>query len=294
MDKKKMPVQGMDWQRLAGDVFYTLLSGVLYTLCVAMFTVNANFAPGGITGLSVLFNHLIPQIPVGMASLILNVPVVILCYKSFGKVYMAKSLAVMALWAVMLDLLTPLIPAYTGDPLMSCLFAGVCLGLALGLVYRRGFCTGGTDFIAMPLKKKFPHLSIGALNLVIDGTVILLGGLVYGNIDAVLRGILMTVASTTLTDKLLYGSQSGKRLIIITDKGQEVADGILNQIQRGVTMTDVEGAYSHQTHKLLLCACSRPEVYRIKKLCYEIDKNALIMVGANDEVYGEGFMDIEG
>lgn len=291
---KKNALKNLDWKRYAGDVLYSLLSGLLYTLCVAMFTVNANFAPGGITGLSVLFNHFVPQIPIGMASLILNVPVVILCYKSFGKMYMIKSLSVMALWAVMLDLLTPIIPAYDGDPLMSCLFAGVCLGMALGLVYMRGFCTGGTDFIAMPLKKKFPHISIGALNLVIDGSVILLGGFVYGNIDAVLRGILMTIASTVLTDKLLYGSQSGKRLIIITDKGQEVADAILHQIERGVTMTDVEGAYSHQIHKLLLCACSRPEVYRIKKLCYEIDKSALIMVGANDEVYGEGFMNIEG
>lgn len=291
---KKLAIKELDWKRYVGDVLYSLLSGLLYTLCVAMFTVNANFAPGGITGLSVLFHHFVPQLPIGMASLILNVPVVILCYKSFGKLYMIKSLSVMALWAVMLDLLTPIIPAYDGDPLMSCLFAGVCLGMALGLVYMRGFCTGGTDFIAMPLKKKFPHISIGALNLVIDGTVILLGGFVYGNIDAVLRGILMTIASTVLTDKLLYGSQSGKRLIIITDKGQEVADAILHQIQRGVTIANVEGAYSHQTHKLLLCACSRPEVYRIKKLCYEIDKAALIMVGANDEVYGEGFMNIEG
>lgn len=283
----------LDWKKLLLDAVYSLISALFYTLCVATFTVNANFAPGGITGLSILANHFIPQLPIGVASLIINIPVVILCYRSFGKKYMVKSLLVMVLWAITLDLLTPVIPAYKGDPLVSCLFAGVCMGVALSLVYMRGFCTGGTDFIAMPLKKKYPHMSIGMLNLMVDGSVILLGGLVYGNMDAVLHGILMTIVCTTVTDKLLYGSQSGKRLLIITDLGQEMAYAIMAQIGRGVTLLDATGAYSGKKHRLVLCACSRPEVYRIKKLCYEIDKNALLMIGSNDEVYGEGFMELD-
>ncbi len=283
----------LDWKKLLVDAGYSVLSALFYTLAVAMFTVSANFAPGGITGLSILANFFIPQLPSGIASLSLNVPVIILCYRFFGKRYIIKSISVMALMAIVLDLLTPVIPAYTGDPLVSCLFAGVCMGIALSLVYMRGFCTGGTDFIVMPLKKKFPHMSVGSVNLIVDGTVILLGGFVYGNIDAVLRGILMTIVCTTVTDKLLYGSQSGKRLLIITDLGQEMADAIMAQIGRGVTLLDATGAYSGKKHRLVLCACSRPEVYRIKKLCYEIDKNALLMIGSNDEVYGEGFMELD-
>ena len=141
----------------------------------------------------------------------------------------------------------------------------------------------------MAIRKKFPHLSVGSITLLIDGCIILAGGFVFGRVDAVLQGIVMTAASTVMIDKILYGTGSGKRITVITDKGQEVADAIGKQIGRGVTMMQVTGAYSGLPHTMLLCACSNSEGYRVKKLVYSIDEKALIMISPNDEVFGEGF-----
>lgn len=289
----KFDFKKVDWKRFLTDCLFALLGGLSYSISLSMFVVNANFAPGGITGLSVMVHHFLPQMPLGVLTLLLNIPIALISLKSLGKGFLIKSLSVMALWAVCVDVIGPLIPPYSGDPILACVFGGVFFGLALSLVYMRGFSTGGTDFICMPLKKKFPHMSFGILNLFIDGSIILLGGLVFGNIDAVLRGAVMTIASTTITDKLIYGSHSGKRLVIISDKGLAIADAIMEKAKRGVTILDSTGAYSRKHHELLICACSRAEVYRIKRICYEVDKNVLIMIGSNDEVYGEGFLSPE-
>lgn len=288
--KKSMPsLKRIDFKRVVLDWLMVLISAMCYTVSISVFTKSFNFVPGGVTGLSLLINHFIPQLPVGLASLIINIPIIILCYKFFGKAYIIKSGIVMVIWALMLDIVGPLLPIYTDNPLMGSLFGGIFMGLALSLVYMRGFCTGGTDFIAMPLKKTFPHMSIGTLNLIIDGTIIVAGGIVFGAINSVLMGIIMTIASTTVTDKLMYGTQSGKRLVIVSDKGKQISNEIMNKIGRGVTILDSVGAYSGKHHDMLICSCSRAEVYRIRRICTDIDKNALIMVNSNDEVFGEGF-----
>ena len=116
-------------------------------------------------------------------------------YAYLGKKYLVKSIISMAVIAFVLDVIYPHVPAYTGDPLLAALFAGVISGVGLALIYARGYCTGGSDFIIMAIRKKFPHLSVGSITLLIDGAIILAGGFVFGRVDAVLQGIVMTAAN---------------------------------------------------------------------------------------------------
>ena len=282
--KKKLCIQ--EWGK---DLVMDILGALLYGAGISVFAVNADFAPGGITGMAILVNHFLPFLPIGALTILINVPVVILCYAYLGKKYLLKSAISMGIIAFMLDIVFPRLPSYSGDPLLAALFAGLLSGVGLALIYSRGYCTGGSDFIIMAIRKKFPHLSVGSITLLIDGAIILAGGFVFGRVDAVLQGIVMTAASTVMIDKILYGTGSGKRITIITDKGQAVADAIGKQIGRGVTMMQVTGAYSGLPHTLLLVACSNQEGYRVKKLVYSIDEKALIMISPNDEVFGEGF-----
>ncbi len=286
--KKSLCIQ--EWGK---DLLADVLGALLYGAGVSVFAVNANFAPGGITGLAILINHFFPFLPIGMLTVVINVPVILLCYAYLGKKYLLKSIVSMGVIAFVLDVIYPHVPAYTGDPLLAALFAGLLSGVGLALIYARGYCTGGSDFVIMAIRKKFPHLSVGSITLLIDGIIILAGGFVFGRVDAVLQGIVMTAASTVMIDKILYGTGSGKRITVITDKGQEVADAIGKQIGRGVTMMQVTGAYSGLPHTMLLCACSNSEGYRVKKLVYSIDPKALIMISPNDEVYGLGFKNPE-
>lgn len=290
MKKLKKSVCIEEWGK---DLLADVLGALLYGAGVCVFAVNANFAPGGITGLAILVNHFLPFLPIGTLTVLINIPVILLCYAYLGKKYLIKSIISMGVIAFVLDVIYPHVPAYTGDPLLAALFAGLISGVGLALIYARGFCTGGSDFVIMAIRKKFPHLSVGSITLLIDGCIILAGGFVFGRVDAVLQGIVMTAASTVMIDKILYGTGSGKRITVITDKGQEVADAIGKQIGRGVTMMQVTGAYSGLPHTMLLCACSNSEGYRVKKLVYSIDEKALIMISPNDEVYGLGFKNPE-
>ena len=275
------------------DLLADVAGATLFSAGVYSFAVNADFAPGGITGLAILAHHFLPSLPIGTLTVLLNIPVIILCYAYLGKKYLLKSIIAMGIVAFMLDVVFPHVPAYHGDPLLAALFAGLISGTGLSLIYMRGYCSGGSDFLIMAIRKKLPHLSVGSITLLIDGSIILAGGFVFGRVDAVLQGIVMTAASTVMIDKILYGTGSGKRITVITDKGQEVADAIGKQIGRGVTMMQVTGAYSGLPHTLLLCACSNAEGYRVKKLVYSIDEKALIMISPNDEVYGLGFKNPE-
>lgn len=288
--KKKFNI---NWKEFVKDLLSDLLGAAVYGAGVSVFAVAADFAPGGITGLAILINHYLPTLPIGTLTLVLNIPVIILCYASLGKRYLLRSAFAMGAVALMLDLVYPFVPVYTGDPLLAAIFAGLLSGVGLAVIYMRGYCTGGTDFIIMPLRKKYPHMSIGSFSMIVDGTIILAGGFVFGRVDAVLQGIVMTAASTIMVDKLMYGAGAGKRITIITDKGAQMAEAIGKQIGRGVTLINVIGAYSGQEHKMLLIACSGAEGYRIKKLCYSIDPKALVMISPNDEVYGYGFKDPE-
>ena len=286
MNKLKKSLCIQEWGK---DLLMDILGALLYGAGVYVFAVNANFAPGGITGMAILVNHFLPFLPIGTLTVLINIPVILLCYAYLGKKYLLKSIVSMGIIAFVLDVIYPHVPAYTGDPLLAALFAGLISGIGLALIYSRGYCTGGSDFIIMAIRKKFPHLSVGSITLLIDGAIILAGGFVFGRVDAVLQGIVMTAASTVLIDKILYGTGSGKRITIITDKGKEVADAIGTQLHRGVTMMKVTGAYSGLEHTLLLVACSNSEGYRVKKLFYSIDEKALIMISPNYELFGEGF-----
>ena len=129
-----------------------------------------------------------------------------------------------------------------------------------------------------------------------DGSVILLGGLVFKgdgsyNIDAVLYGILFTFVSTTMIDKLMYGSGSRRMLQVVSDKAQDISKGIMQEINRGATLLDVKGAYTGQTHQMLMVVCSKVEITHARRIINSIDPKAIVLLSTVDEAYGKGFLD---
>ena len=144
----------------------------------------------------------------------------------------------------------------------------------------------------MSLRKKFPHLSIGTISICIDGTVILLGGIVFGRIDAVLQGIVMTAVSTTVIDKITAGFMTGQVTFIVTGKPKEISDEIMHNIGRGVTSIKGTGMFSGSDRTILMCACSRAEACHIRGIAYSVDKSALVLLCPYDTAYGLGFQQL--
>lgn len=288
---KRIKISGKTIKSVLLDILFDIFAGVLLGIGLYTFAAAADFAPGGISGLAIIINHYL-KIPIGLSTVILNIPIILISYKLLGKVFLIKSFKSMIITALIIDLVFPLFPTYSGDALITALFAGAASGAGYALIYMRGSSTGGTDFIIMSIRKKRPHLSIGQITMFLDVIVIFAGGFVFHRIDAVLQGLVMTAVSATVIDKLMYGTSSGKITMIITDKGMDIADALGKEIDRGVTLVHAVGTYSGTEKQMLFCACSKAEAFKARMAVYKIDPKAIIMLCPYDEAYGYGFRDI--
>ena len=298
--KKKQSILGYyrkyGWKAGARDLIHDLLGSFLYAIGVYYFASNADFAPGGITGVAMIIHHYVPGLGIGLVSLIINIPVALICYRLLGRVFFFKSIKSMVISAFFTDVVVPLMGCYPDaatNPLLAALFAGAMYGMGLALIYMPGSSTGGTDFIIMSIRKIKPHLSIGTISIAVDGVVILVGGFVFGNINAVLYGVLMTFVSTTVIDKVMYGAGTRRMLLVVSDKAQEISNEIMEEIERGVTLADVRGAYTGKEHQMMMCVCSKVEVSHARRIINRVDPGAIVMLTTVDEAYGKGFLDPE-
>ena len=274
--------------RLWGDFIYNIAGSILYAAGIYTFAGNAGFAPGGVSGLALIMDYLW-GLPVGTVTLLLNIPLVIISYRAVGRRLLIKSAVTMVISSLFLDLVFPLFPMYSGDRLIASVCSGAFLGAGMALFYIRGSSSGGIDFLAFAIKKKKPHMTIGVITMLIDLVVILLGWPVFGDVDAVLYGVLATFVSTIVIDRILYGAGAAKLAIIITDKGKETAEQISVRAGRGVTSLRAVGAYTRTDREVLLCACTKAEAYLVKSAVQEADAKAFFMFVETSEVFGEGF-----
>ena len=289
MSNSKFSLKSLDWKRFFTDILFDIVGGLLYGAGVYTFAAKANFVPGGVSGLAIIGNRLLPAVSIGTWIVLINIPIVLFCLKTLGKGFLIRSLRTILITSAILDWVFPRLPAYTGEPLMAALFAGALAGAGLALIYWRGSSTGGTDFLILSLRKMHPHMQLGMLSAMIDGSVILLSGLIFGRIDAVLQGVVMTVACSIVINKITVGFVNGQLTLIVTDKGDEVAKIIMDEVERGVTAMDATGMYSGSDKTVLMCACSRAEAVRVRALAQRIDTQALVLLCPYDTAYGFGF-----
>lgn len=272
------------WIDLACDIGGSLL----FALGFYTFAENGGFAPGGVTGIAMMLRHFTGA-PLGVLTLLLNVPIVAFSLPRLGRSFFIKSIRSMLLATFCLDVVLPLFPAYDGSQLLAAVFTGVCSGAGLGLIYMRGSSTGGMDFLIAAIKKKRPHLSFGQIVMAADGCIVLLGGVVFDGMDAVLHGLIAVFAATFVMDRIIYGAGSGKLVIAVTNQGQKAAQHIFEEADRGCTLTPATGAFTGAAKQMVYCACSNREVFLVKKAVFRADPGAILMVCEASEVFGEGF-----
>lgn len=280
------------FRRLSHDLILDALGSFFFAVGVYNFAAPANFAPGGVTGIAIIINHF-TKLPIGSLAFLLNIPLILMSMRVLGRAFLLRSLQTLVVNTIFLDLVSPRLPIYQGDPLLAALFAGALAGIGLAIIYQNKSSTGGSDLIIMSLRKRRPHMSLGQITLLVDGIIILLGGLVFRQIDAVLYGFIYSAAATLLIDKIMFGIISGKLVMIISDQGHEIARRIGGELERGATILQAQGAYSKEDRPLVMCACSRSQVPQVRKIVHQADPQALMIVTAYDEVYGEGFLPID-
>ena len=280
------------WKTFGYDIAADILGSILYAAGLYTFASNADFAPGGISGLAIMMNH-VWHLPIGIMTFLMNIPFILISYRYVGKEFLLKSLRTVIISTFFLDVVFPLMPAYGGARVMAALFSGVCLGAGMAIFYMRGTSSGGIDLLVMTVKVLRPHLSMGIVTLIIDFAIILIGWPVFGDVDAVLYGITATFVASIVMDKIMYGMGAGTLTIIITTKGNEVCDRISEIIDRGSTLIRGMGSYTLEKKDVILCACSKSQAYKVKSTVMEVDGAAFVMFTETSQVFGEGFLSIE-
>ncbi len=280
-------------KELGIDLLCDLAGAILFNIGIYNFAVNAEFAPVGVSGIALILRYLF-GLPMGITSIVLNIPIVLVSYRLLGRRFLLRSMKSMIIFALVLDYVVPYLPVYQGNPLYASACTGIFSGLGLTIVYLRNCSTGGTDFLVMAIRKIFPHLTIGQISLVVDAVVIIAGGLVFRNLDAVILGMLSTIVTTMVIDKIMYGLGAGKLVFVVTSHAEEAAQRIEESTGRGCTFLKGQGSYSLDEKKVIMCACNNSQVVPIRRAIHETDKEAFLIITDSNEVYGEGFKAIEG
>ena len=258
-----------------------VLGGAAYPL----FMTPNNIAPGGLTGVGVILNYLFKW-PVGTVSLILNVPLFIIGYRSIGGVFAFRSLIATVLFSVFIDIL-PLSPM-TYDPLLGTLFGGVLLGIGLGLILRGGATTGGSDMVARMVHRRFPFITVGSFLFGVDFMVVIAAGFVVGVTQALYALINIYIASRVV-DAVMIGFGGNKACFIISEAWERISQRVMAEMDRGVTLLTAKGAYTGNERPVVMCVLARQEVMTIKQIVRQVDGSAFMFITEAHEAIGEGF-----
>ena len=165
-------------KNLAKDIAIDIIAGILIGLGTYNFTVTAEFPMVGISGIALIFYHLF-GVPIGISSMLMNIPIAIICYKALGKGFLIRSVKTIIITSLIIDMVAPMFPLFSGDKLLAAICAGVLSGIGYGIIYMRNSSTGGMDFIVMSVRKAHPHLTIGGISFVLEAFVILIGTVAF-------------------------------------------------------------------------------------------------------------------
>ena len=275
--------------RIAGDFLFDVLGSFLLAVGIYCFSEPCQIAPGGVSGIAIMIKH-IWGLPVGIVTFIINIPLMILAVKYMGKKFAIKTINTLIISTIVLDFFVARwLPQYQGDRLMGSLCGGLLMGTGLALVFLRGSTTAGTDIVSYLLQLKFPHNQIGRIIMLIDCIILAVSVLVFGNFEAGLFGVAALFCQTKVIDGILYGVERGTMITVMSSHGEKIAERIIEEMDRTATLLKGQGAYSKQDTSVLICVVRKQQFAQFKKLVYEADPNAFIVVTEAEQILGEGF-----
>ncbi|NMA60846.1 MAG: YitT family protein [Firmicutes bacterium] len=264
-----------------------VLIGVIITAFgVSFFLIPAKIAAGGVSGLATVVFHL-TGFPVGITMLLFNIPLFLLSWRLIGPMFGAKTLFGTITISIFVDLFNQFAVPMTSDLLLAAIYGGVISGIGLGLAFRSGGSTGGTDMAAQLVARFFPT-SVGQALLFVDGFVIILAGLAFG-LELAMYALIAVFITTKTIDLVQEGQNYAKATLIISDRAEEIGQSIMERLERGVTSLDGRGMYTKDDKDVLLVIVSRVEIAQVKEIVREFDQSAFVVIADVHEVLGEGF-----
>lgn len=292
---------------------YVLLGSIILAAGFVLFITPYHITPGGVYGIGIVLNYLFPGLTVGTYGLCLDIPLLLLSLRVFGAKVGAKTLFSALLIPLVMNGLTWFVGGMgpdwkeagidptrilngginlSDDVLLSCIFGGVFIGVALSFIMRTGATSGGTDIVAMVVTK-YLKLPISKSLLIVDSCVVLLGLIAFGDWKMPLYSLVTIFVMTKVLDFLLEGASDDKLIYIMSEKKDEIKGYILNELQRGGTFVRSAGMYNGQEREMIFVVVSRRQLPLIQGYVKEMDPKAFMIVVNAHETLGHGFKQFE-
>lgn len=270
------------------SIFFIILGAAIYSFGIVNFNMQNNLSEGGFTGITLLLFFLFKFNP-AYTNLILNIPLFFIGWKLLGRNVFHYTLigtvgVSVFLWIFQRYQIN--MPLYE-DMTLAALFAGVSIGMGLGIIFRFGGTTGGVDIIARLVYKYFGW-SMGKTMFLFDAAVITIS-LVYLDYREAMYTLVAVFVGARVIDFMQEGAYAARGAMIISDKNDEISNLIMNEMGRGVTVLKGHGSFTKQDRDVLYCVVGRNEIVRLKNIITSIDPHAFVSVGVVHDVLGEGF-----
>ena len=270
---------------LIKDTILVVIGNALLAFGYASFAIPANLIVGGAAGIGLVINHFIP-VDYTMIVFIINMVMLVFGYIFLGKKFVAGTLASSFLYPFFLKYFEAF-TVNTQDVLLCTIYAGVFVGIGLGIVFRAGYSTGGLDVPCLILNKK-TGMSLSSIINVTD-TIILLSQMLFASYEGILYGIITVFVSNYVLDKVTLLGEKNIQVFIITDKYEEISQTIMKEVNRGCTFVNITTGHLRHDQKAILCAVNSRQYFKVNEIALEIDHDAFIITSEIHSVKGRGF-----
>ncbi|MED4474809.1 MULTISPECIES: YitT family protein [Bacillaceae] len=271
------------------NILFILLGAAIFSFGIVHFNMQHNLGEGGFTGITLLLYFLWGINP-AITNIILNIPVFFIGWKFLGRntfIYTIIGTFAVSLFLRLFQI-KPFVIHLEHDMFLVALFAGVFIGIGLGIIFRYGGTTGGVDIIARIVNKNVGW-SMGRTMFLFDLVVITTSIFVILELSEGMYTLVAVYVAARVIDFLQEGAYSAKGATIISDHSDEIAELIKKKMDRGVTVLDGRGSYSGIKRDVLYCIVGRNEIVRLKSIIRNVDPHAFVAVTTVHDVLGEGF-----
>ena len=278
-----------------GDIATIIVGSIIFALGLDCFEIPNGIAAGGISGLATIFAQIARgygiNLPIGMQVLAMNMLLMILVVREGGLRYAARTSLGIVVSSLATDLLVPFVPVLgNGDLILCALWGGVACGFGLGLVFRAGGNTGGTDIIAQVVSRR-TSIPMGVASLIADMAVVVLSVPVFG-IEKALYATIAMYLGTRVLDMVLDGFNTQRAAYIISDQHERIKKHIFSDLDRGCTELLARGGYTGKERPVIFVVLTRPEMALLRRVVASVDPQATIVVSKIHEAFGNGFEQI--
>lgn len=283
--KKKIDKKNI--YKLVIEISETILGAIIMAVATSIFLLPNQLSTGGFSGIATILYYFL-DIPMGTTIIAINIPLFLFATYKLGKEFVFKSFIGTATFSIFIDVLDS-VPSLTQDRFLACIYGGIIMGIGTAVILKANSSTGGSDLISTIVKSYNPNIRIGNIITIVDVIIVSVNVLFFKQIEIGLYSAIAIYLMGKMIDVVFEGIYFTKLIIIISNKNEEIADEIIQNIGRGLTGLYGKGMYKDEQKLILMCAISRKDIGKIKQAAKTIDPQSFLIITDAREIFGLGF-----